>query len=110
MRNTLWSVEFGSNVGYVDRGVVVFTKKRVCGGGPTRYFVGKYKEKKGVLQMSVSVTDHSKQPKSEYAGTRKNYHLELHGKVREPDMKLQGHLVEDPKQIVVFRLHKRADL
>jgi len=105
----LWTAEFGSNLGWVGAGVVIFETGRIFGGDGAYYYLGKAEVKNDLLEAEIEVTHFAGQPHSIF-GSLNNFHLKLSGRFEEPVMELQGHLVANPALAIGVRLTKRAEL
>jgi len=109
MLEALWSVEFSSNLGMKGAGVAVFETGRVLGGDSSYYYVGDAEVVNSILRAKLEVTHYSG-PRNSVVGNYDRYHLEISGPVNRNQMILQGHVVEDPRIKMAFRLTRRAEL
>lgn len=109
MLEALWSVEFIASTQRFGAGVIVLESSRAFGGDSTYFYIGSYELDRDIIKAQVKVT-HYFGPQNSVFGARKEYTLNLEGKIAERTFDLKGHLVEQPEMKIVVRLTKRADL
>ena len=105
----LWSVEFVSNQRIVGTGVAVLETQRILGGDSQYTYVGEYKVENGAFSASVLVSLFGNNPFSVF-GTRRKFRLLLSGRIAEQRFDAEGHIEGEPQNIILIRLHRRAEL
>jgi hypothetical protein len=109
MIEALWTVEFVSTEGNIGAGVVIFETNRIFGGDVGYYYLGEYETKNNKMTAKVKVT-HYFGPSSSVFGELKEFTIHLSGDIQVPVMTALGYLEENPKQKMVVRCTRRADL
>lgn len=104
----LWTAEFGSNIGIVGGGVVVFRDGKILGGDGTYYYVGEYTVKGTVLQAKLRLSPFIEGAESVFKTVGRDLTLELVGSLIGNDRATaQGHPIEIPEIIFGVTLIRR---
>jgi hypothetical protein len=110
MLEALWSIEFGSNYGFLGAGVVIFETGRIFGGDAQYYYTGTYDISDGKINAQVNVTRYSEHGVSVFGTTETEFRLNITGQIQEPVMNAEGYQIDAPNNRIALRFTKRAEL
>jgi len=113
MLEALWSVEFESNLGDGETGIIVFKDGKVFGGDSGYIYIGKYDVTLGgnlISDIKIYQIDHPSGFTEPNVAGMDNYNLHVEGKIEEKQIIASGYIVEDTSIKLTLRLTWRADL
>jgi len=105
----LWTGELYGLHGWENAGIIVLESGRALGGGRHHFSTGTYKMSGGEFQLSMAIEYHGK-PRTLFGSSKKKLSMKFTGH-RAGD-KIEGTVCrpKNPKQTLMFRLTKRADI
>jgi len=105
----LWTSQFYGLHGWENTGVYVFQNGRVLGGGRHHYTIGTYSESGDEVKVFVTISYHGK-PRVMFGSSDKTITVEFLGERHDDVIEGNVHRAGNPKQTLLFRLTKRAEL
>jgi hypothetical protein len=105
----LWTTEFYGLYGWENRGVLVMEKGRVLGGGRNHFSVGTYEFSRGEFKMVIDMEYHGP-PQTLLGSSDKHITIEFKGHLEDGHIEGSVSRPETPRQSLMFRLTKRADV
>lgn len=105
----LWTSEFYGLYGWENSGVVVLEKDRALGGGRNHFTIGTYELSGEEFSMTIDIEYHGP-PRTLFGSSNKKITLKLTGDVRDSSIEGSVFRPESPRQSLLFRLTKRADV
>jgi hypothetical protein len=105
----LWTSEFYGLYGWENSGVVVLEKGRALGGGRNHFSIGSYELSGDEFRMNIDIEYHGP-PRTLFGSSDKHISITLNGQVRDDTIEGSVFCSESPRQSLMFRLTKRADV
>lgn len=105
----LWTSEFYGLHGWENTGVLILQNGHILGGGRNHYSTGTYKTSDKDISLSVGINYHSK-PRVLFGSSNKQVPLQFEGKRRGKTIEGNVHKAGSPRQTLMFRLTKRAEI
>jgi hypothetical protein len=109
----LWSVDFASNLGTINGGIVVFQQGCVQGGDGEYMYTGSYRYARAsnIIDASICVKEYRVVPnRRSIFGLGEVFHLKLRGTVARGHMKLSGAVMEKPELDILLVLNRQGEL
>lgn len=111
MLEAVWSVEFGSTIGSVGAGIVVFETGRVFGGDSAFMYIGKFRVENGIVHAEINVSKYSNLSQMQSIfGDLTNFNLAITGTANRDVMLLTGVVVGSPSMQIALKAIRRAEL
>lgn len=105
----LWTSELYGLYGWENSGVLVLEKGRALGGGRSHFSVGSYELNDGEFSMTIDIEYHGP-PRTLFGSSDKRITVTLKGEVQDNSIEGTACRPETPRQTLMFRLTKRADV
>ena len=105
----LWTSEFYGLYGWENNGMVVLDDGRALGGGRHHFSVGTYEVSGKEFRMAIDIEYHGP-PRTLFGSSDKKISLKLIGEMRDSSIEGSVFRSESPRQSLMFRLTKRADI
>lgn len=105
----LWTSEFYGLHGWENTGVLIFQNGHILGGGRHHHSTGTYTASGKDISLSVDIKYHSK-PRVLFGSASKKVSLQYEGKRRGETIEGNVHKAGSPRQTLLFRLTKQAEL
>jgi len=107
----LWTIEFGSSEGIYGGGVIFFNAGKLVGGDSGYYYSGSYEvSKDSLFTATIHVKPFIKDYVSVFGTMRKDFTLDLNGRVKDADHAIaQGNPKEMPQMDIGVVLTRRQE-
>lgn len=105
----LWTSEFYGLHGWENTGVLVLRNGHVLGGGRHHYSTGTYTTSGSYVSLSLEINYHGK-PRVLFGSSEKRVSLGFEGEQRDRIIEGNVHRADSPRQTLLFRLTKRAEI
>ena len=105
----LWTGELYGLQGWENSGVIVFDSGRALGGGRHHFSVGTYDVSGNDVRVTVDLEYHGT-PRTLFGSSERKIALEFVGQAADSVIEGSVYRPESPKQSLMFRLTKRAEI
>ncbi len=105
----LWTSEFYGLHGWENTGVAVLRDGHVLGGDRHHHTVGTYTVSGNKVTLSLQINYHGK-PRVLFGSSDRRLNLQLAGEFASTTIEGDVYRLESPRQSLIFRLTKRADI
>ena len=109
MIDGLYAARFGSNLGNIGTGVVIFDGGRLHGGDASYFYKGKFRLDDSRIIATVDVVHYAGQPNSVF-GPAREFRLTLNGVINPQGFSLAGQVADHPTLMINIDVRKISDL